>query len=138
MRKEFDSILGERNVVASLNELDRLIEDAKKRRKEAASQNNESEPLPAHTLPARQLYVSHLAPILSKYSANMSERQDLLCSENLELMERIQQQRQNIQKLLDGLENVVEDLKGSLHAMEPEQMDKIREEVRDADEMMRD
>ncbi|EME87515.1 uncharacterized protein MYCFIDRAFT_128903 [Pseudocercospora fijiensis CIRAD86] len=137
MRKEFDSILSERNVISSLNELDRLIEDAK-RRKSSTTTTEKGDPVPAHTLPARQLYISHLAPTLGKLSANVAERQEVLNQENEETMERIQQQRNDIKRLLDGLENVVKDLNGSVDALKPEEMEKLREEARDADEVMRE
>ncbi|KXS96201.1 hypothetical protein AC578_2818 [Pseudocercospora eumusae] len=135
MRKEFDSILTERNVIPSLNELDRLIEDAKRRRHSTAGTET---PVPAHTLPARQLYLSHLAPTLGRFSKDMNARQEMLSRENEEVMERIRQQRHDIQRLLDGLENVVRDLNGSVEAMKPEETEKLREEMREADEGMRE
>ncbi|KXT10912.1 hypothetical protein AC579_3486 [Pseudocercospora musae] len=134
MRKEFDSILSERNVISSLNELDRLIEDAKKRR----SSQSTDPTVPAHTLPARQLYLSHLAPTLGKFARDMSQRQENLSKENEEIMERIVQQRQDIKRLLDGLEGVIRDLNGSVEAMKPEELEKLREEVREVDEGMRE
>ncbi|KAF7186870.1 Kinetochore-associated protein NNF1 [Pseudocercospora fuligena] len=135
MRKEFDSILAERNVISSLNELDRLIEDAKKRK---SNSTGTEPPVPSHTLPARQLYISHLAPTLGKFSADMNSRQESLGRENEQIMERIIQQRKDIKRLLDGLENVVRDLNGSVDAMEPERLEELREEVREVDEGMRE
>lgn len=135
MRKEFDSILEERNVVLSLNELDRLIEDAKRRKPNTSAQ--EGRPVPAHTLPAKQLYISHLAPTLQIYEAQMKAREEGLGEENQALIEKIMQQRKDIQNLVDGLEGVVRDLNGSVAAMKPEEMDALREASRDVDEGMR-
>lgn len=135
MRKEFDSILDERNVVLSLNELDRLIEDAKRRK--ASTSADEGRPVPAHTLPAKQLYISHLAPTLQMYQGQMKAREESLGEENQVLIEKILQQRKDIQSLVDGLEGVVKDLNGSVAAMKPEEMDALREENRDVDEAMR-
>lgn len=61
----------------------------------------------------------------------------MLARENEEIMERVQQQRQDIKRLLDGLENIVKDLNGSVAALQPEQMDGLREEAREADSAMR-
>ncbi|CAK1354532.1 unnamed protein product [Cercospora beticola] len=137
LRKEFGLVLEDRNVVPSLNELDRLIEDARKRKAQATERGESTAPVPAHTLPARQLYISHLAPTLGEWDRNMRERQEMLARENEEIMERVQQQRQDIKRLLDGLENVVNDLNGSVAALQPEQMEGLREEAREADSAMR-
>ncbi|KAI5370708.1 Putative nuclear MIS12/MIND complex subunit PMF1/Nnf1 protein [Septoria linicola] len=137
MRKEFESILAERSVVLSLNELDRLIEDARRRKTQAAENGEESVPVPAHTLPARQLYISHLAPTLGEWDRTMRERQEALGQENEEIMERVQQQRQDIKKLIDGLEGVVKDLNGSVAALQPEQIEGLRAEAREADSSIR-
>ena len=134
MRKEFETILLERNVVMSLNELDRLCEDAKKRK---SSQEGEGVPVPAHTLPARQLYISHLAPTLAEWEREMRERQEGLGRENEEIMERVAEQRRDIQRLIGGLESVVGDLNGSVRALQPEQMEGLREEAREVDGAMR-
>ncbi|KAF2210941.1 hypothetical protein CERZMDRAFT_44535 [Cercospora zeae-maydis SCOH1-5] len=133
MRREFESILADRNVVPSLNELDRLIEDARKRKAQALERGESTAPVPAHTLPARQLYISHLAPTLGEWDRTMRERQEMLGRENEAMMERVQQQRQDIKRLLDGLEDVVKDLNGSVAALQPEQMNGLREEARAAD-----
>lgn len=135
MRKEFDSILEERNVVPSLNELDRLIEEAKRRK--AATPTEQRRPVPAHTLPAKQLYISHLAPTLQMYEEQMKAREESLGEENQVLIEKILQQRSDIQSLVNGLEEVVKNLNGSVAAMRPEEMDSLREENREVDEAMR-
>lgn len=140
MRREFENILLDRNVVPSLNELDRLIEDAKRRKARAekeAGENGGQVPVPPHTLPARQLYVSHLAPSLKQYDTDIKKRQEHLAEENQELIARVMQQRRDIQKLMAGLESVVEDLNGSVKALVPEEMEGLREGNREVDEVMR-
>ena len=135
MRREFENILLDRNVVPSLNELDRLIEDAKRRK----ARGGEGEaPVPPHTLPARTLYVSHLAPSLKTYEVEIKQRQEELAGENQELIARVLQQRRDIQKLMEGLEGVVEDLNGSVQALVPEEMEGLKQENREVDEVMRD
>lgn len=147
LRREFDGLLKERNVVAGLNELDRLIEDARRRKAAAANTSQQdgsgatpaaSPPPPPHTLPARQLYISHLAPSLTTYAAQLTARQDALAQENAALLARVQQQRSEIRALMAGLEGVVADLQGSVAALgEPEQVAALRAQAREADERMR-
>lgn len=133
MRKEFDSILSERNVIPSLNELDRLIEDAKKR-KEKAGVGEVG--IPPHTLPAKQLYISHLAPTLGRYEGDMRSRQEELARENEEVIARVVQQRKDIKALIDGLEGVVRDLNGSVEALQPDEMEGLKEGNREADDLI--
>lgn len=142
MRKEFESILEERNVVASLNELDRLIDDAKARKAKAASEAQHTGhkadiPTPAHTLPARQLYISHLAPTLTEFEKTMRERQHILAEENQGLILKVQQQRKDIKRLMDGLEDVVKDLNASVETLQPEHMARLKEEARAVDSVTR-
>ena len=46
LRTNFDDIVRERNVVGSLNELDRLVDDAKRRKARAAEEGNTASPVP--------------------------------------------------------------------------------------------
>lgn len=91
----------------------------------------------SHTLPPQTLYLSHLAPQLREYSADIKTRQDAVQNENVELLARVQQQRRDISALVAGLENVVADLDASVAALKPEEINELREEVREADEGMR-
>ena len=92
-----------------------------------------------HTLPAQQLYLSHLAPSLSQYSHQLKERQDTLQDENVELLSRVMQQRKEIECLVKGLENVVSDLAAGVASLQSEEagVEGLRDEVREADEDMR-
>jgi kinetochore protein NNF1 len=134
LRREFEVILQDRNVVESLNGLDRLVEEGRRRKRmaeeeaAAGSGNGGNEgagrqgsgikrPIPPHTLPARQLYLSHLAPSLAMYAAQIEERQGVLSKANAGLAERVLQQRREIGALLAGLERVVRDLGGSVDAL---------------------
>lgn len=137
MRKEFDAILDDRHVVNSLNELDGLIDDAKRRK--GKSKDGDDAPLPPHTLPAQQLYLSHLAPSLQQYSRELKERQDGVQAENVEVLERVMQQRRDIESLVTGLEDVVADLDASVASITAEDsgVEGLRDEVREVDEDMR-
>ncbi|OQO08682.1 hypothetical protein B0A48_06552 [Cryoendolithus antarcticus] len=142
MRMNFDQIVEERNVVPSLNELDQLIEDAKRRKQKtveaAAAEGKEVvQPMPPHTLPAQELYLSHLSPSLSQQSEALKQRQVALQGENAKVLQRVLQQRREIEALVQGLENVVQDINGSVTVLKPEEIDSIRHEARTVDEEMR-
>jgi kinetochore protein NNF1 len=151
LRREFEGILFDRNVVPSLNELDRVVEEARRRKAaavaDAAAKGDGGDgvavqkPIPPHTLPARQLYISHLAPSLAMYQAQMNERQESLSKENAELAERILRQRAEIGRLLGGLESVVRDLSGSVTALqegtEEGEIEEVREKAREVERELR-
>lgn len=132
MLQEFDAILSDRNVVTSLNELDALIEDARKRRGQGGAGEGKQ---PSHTLPARTLYLSHLAPTLREFEEGMERRERELGEENRNLMERIEGQRRDIERLVGGLERVVGDLQGSVEVLGTGE--EWRDGNREVDEVMR-
>ncbi|KAK5126624.1 hypothetical protein LTR85_009558 [Meristemomyces frigidus] len=137
LRGNFEEILAERGVVGSLNELDGLVEEARRRKGRAQGEGEGGVPTPPHTLPAQQLYLSHLAPTLSAHSTEMKARQSALQAENADILARVLQQRKEISALVQGLENVVADLDASVAALHPEDLvDVLREEARDVDERM--
>lgn len=90
-----------------------------------------------HTLPAQQLYLSHLAPSLSQQSQSLQLRQDVLQAENAEILQRVLQQRKEIEGIMKGLENVVADLDQSADALKDEEIDELVSEVREVDQDMR-
>ncbi|THX97542.1 MIND kinetochore complex component Nnf1 [Aureobasidium pullulans] len=137
----FDQILRDRQVVASLNDLDRLVEDARKR-KTAAEQAQDGQaaqpPLPyvfdcfvagnntyslhsPHTLPASSLYLSHLGPLLSEKHDSLSSRLQTAQNENADLVDTVLQQRRDIERLVSQLETTIADIdaaNGALHDMD--------------------
>ncbi|RMY42858.1 hypothetical protein D0864_15993 [Hortaea werneckii] len=140
LRSNFEDVLRDRNVVPSLNELDRLVEEAKRRKTRAQEEGVESSPMPnlrPHTLPAAQLYLAHLSPSLAQASQDIQQQQEVTQAENSELLDRVLQQRSEIATLVQGLENVVADLDASVATLKPEELDALREEGRDVDEEMR-
>lgn len=92
-----------------------------------------------HTLPAQQLYLSHLAPSLSQHSQTLQEQQHTLQDENVELLSRVMQQRKEIENMIKGLENVISDVDASVAALQSPDadVDGLRDGNRDADEDMR-
>lgn len=69
-----------------------------------------------HTLGAEELYRAHLAPYLHEAQSSLNAKIEAAQSQNAELVEKIQQQRKEIESLLSGLEAVVADLEGAAGA----------------------
>ncbi|KAK4545446.1 hypothetical protein LTR36_002796 [Oleoguttula mirabilis] len=135
LRRNFDVILAERGVVGALNELDGLVEEARRRkgRSDAMGDGGQGRdggvPIPPHTLPPNQLYLSHLAPALLAHQQDTKTRQTAVQADNAELLTRVLQQRREIAAMVQGLENVVADLDGSVAALGVD-AEGLREEAR--------
>ncbi|TKA66122.1 hypothetical protein B0A49_12515 [Cryomyces minteri] len=139
-RTEFEAILADRSVISSLNALDRLIADAKKRKAHAsaaAGKEGIEEPIPPHTLPPSRLLHAHLSASshqlsggdfasLPQYQSTLHARLSTTQSQNAALMTSVTQQRQQIERLIQGLESVVKDLDGSVEVLGGE---RVGEEV---------
>lgn len=67
----------------------------------------------------------------------MQTRQEDLQAENAEILQRVLQQRKEIEDLMKGLENVVVDLDQSAAALKPEDIEELVNEAREVDEDMR-
>ncbi|KAL8842642.1 MAG: hypothetical protein Q9170_000417 [Blastenia crenularia] len=104
-KKEFEDIMAERDVVAGLNELERLVAEARSRRKRGAEAGE-----PPHTLPPERLYLAHLAPYLLQTETELKGELKRLQFENEELVESIQGQTEETEQLVGGLEAFMADL----------------------------
>ncbi|EEH16166.1 hypothetical protein PABG_06253 [Paracoccidioides brasiliensis Pb03] len=112
-RAEFEDVLREREVVRGLNELDRLVGEARVRR-----ENGEGEAsMPPHTLGANALYQAHLAPYLAEVQSSLNAKLASVQNENIRLSEKVGAQRREIEQLLSGLEAVISDVEGAADAM---------------------
>jgi kinetochore protein NNF1 len=60
-----------------------------------------------------------------------------LQAENAEILQRVLQQRKEIESIMKGLENVVVDLDQSAAALKPEDIDELMDEAREVDEDLR-
>ena len=109
-RNEFASILDERDVVRSLNELDNLIQDARRRRVAAGDDGATEAPVPPHTLSAEVQLQAHLAPWLEKQRGSLNARLQTLQGKNAELWTQVERQREEIRALVEVMEAVVRDL----------------------------
>ncbi|KAL4788439.1 Nnf1-domain-containing protein [Aspergillus varians] len=123
-KAEFEDILIERDAVAQLNELDRLVGEARVRREGA--ENDDAGPdggegekggnVPPHTLPPDELFQAHLTPQLEKMRGVLDAKIQATEAQNVELAQRVQAQRAEIERLLAGLETVVADVEGAAAA----------------------
>lgn len=119
----------------SLNDLHRLIEDAKTR-KEAAEAEAQAkgtpvdEPVAPHTLGPDALLSSHLGPFYSVQNDIISAQLADVQRSNETFMEEITQQRTELQHLVDGLGGIVGDLEKSAGLMRRDEVQGLIGEVR--------
>ncbi|KAF3395716.1 hypothetical protein F1880_007317 [Penicillium rolfsii] len=85
-KAEFEEIIEERDAVRHLNDLDRLVNEAK------------------------ELYRAHLTPYLQEAQATLNSKLEETHAQNAELAQTVQAQRREIEKLLAHLESVVDDI----------------------------
>jgi len=119
--------MDERDVIASLNELDDLIADARRRKERASTTSEPSEttstttparaqgapPTPPHLLPPASLLAAHLGPFLVEQTSAITNSLTAVQADNANVADAITSQRAEIEGLLRGLEGVVRDLEGA-------------------------
>ncbi|KAI4858677.1 Nnf1-domain-containing protein [Hypoxylon rubiginosum] len=127
-KKEFDSVLQSRNVVAKLNELESLVSEAEHRRDEAGVVGAEA-PIPPHMLPADQILAAHLAPHLAQQQSQLNAKLQTVQAHNAKLFDDIQKQRAEMQSLMGLLHKVFEDIDGANGQMD-DVVDDLAEETR--------
>lgn len=69
-----------------------------------------------HTLPPDELFRAHLTPHLEKTKGGLDGKVQATEAQNVELAQKIQAQRAEIERLLAGLETVVADVEGAATA----------------------
>lgn len=77
-----------------------------------------------HTLPPTRLYLAHLAPYLAETEIELQAELKQIEAENENLAQGLQGQRDEVERLVAGLETVVRDLEAA-----NEVMDGVVEEV---------
>ncbi|OTA98853.1 hypothetical protein M426DRAFT_325645 [Hypoxylon sp. CI-4A] len=110
-KKEFDSVLQARNVVAKLNELEALVGEAEHRRDDAGV--GAEAPVPPHMLPPDQILAAHLAPHLKQQQSQLNAKLQTVQAHNAKLFSDIQAQRAEMQSLMGLLQKVFEDIDGA-------------------------
>ncbi|PYH98372.1 MIND kinetochore complex component Nnf1 [Aspergillus ellipticus CBS 707.79] len=111
-KAEFEDILTERDAVTQLNELDRLVGEARYRKDHGEGE----ESVGPHMLSPEELYRAHLLPHLMETQAKLDARIGSVQVENEELAGKVQEQRAEMERLLSGLEAVVADVEGAAAA----------------------
>lgn len=69
-----------------------------------------------HTLGAEELYKAHLTPYLQEAQVTLNGKLEETHAQNAELVQTVQAQRREIEKLLAHLESVVTDIEGAATA----------------------
>ena len=129
-KAEFQTLMEEQNVVPSLNELDNLIADAKKRMERTGQEEGQKEPpTPPHLLPPDALLAAHMKPFLAGQTESLGAQLESAQSGNRELAAEIAEQRQTIELLVGGLENVVKDLEAAAEVMQGQEMSGIEADL---------
>ncbi|KAG9257269.1 Nnf1-domain-containing protein [Emericellopsis atlantica] len=124
-RKEFDSIMENRNVVARLNELETLVGDATERK----NQGEEAGVQP-HLLPPERILQAHLTPALQAHQSQLNARLQTTQSQNAQLHAEVLDQHAEIEDLLTKLEAVTGDVKGANAAL-AEVVEALSQEARE-------
>ncbi|KAK8212577.1 Nnf1-domain-containing protein [Phyllosticta capitalensis] len=132
----FDQILASRNVVYSLNSLDALVDDAKKRKQRAEADANGAPvepPTPPHTLPAEVLILANLQSFLAAQTTSLESQISTMQKENQTLLSEVLAQRAELEALTSGLERVVADLQGTNEMLSAEEVQNLTAEVLEID-----
>ena len=70
-----------------------------------------------HTLPPQSLYLAHLAPYLASTQSQLETKLQSIQIENEQLAKGVERQRDEVERLVSGLEAVIADLEGANSAM---------------------
>ncbi|KAF9734987.1 hypothetical protein PMIN06_009334 [Paraphaeosphaeria minitans] len=133
----FDEIMLKRNVVQLLNSLDQCIEDARLRKKRAEANGGPVEPrVPPHTLPPAEIHLAHLMPFLEAQATEMNTRLADTQQANTQLLTTVTAQRAEMEALVHGLENVIQDLETSAQMMGQEEVQGLSKEMRELEKEM--
>ncbi|KAH8593736.1 Nnf1-domain-containing protein [Bisporella sp. PMI_857] len=131
---EFQTILAERSVVASLNTLESLIASAKTRK--ARASDKDSPPIPPHTLPVETIIRAHTDPLRAQQQGQLNAKLQTVQSQNAALAGKLADQQREIEGLLGGLEKVVRDLENAGGLLQQEGA-VLSEDARVAEEALR-
>ncbi|KAL2164222.1 hypothetical protein VTH06DRAFT_3438 [Thermothelomyces fergusii] len=109
--KEFETIMANRQVVERLNELEALVSDAARRRREAEDPNKP--PVAPHTLPAETVLSAHLRPHLASQRARIGAALRDTQAANARLWDEVRAQRAEMEALVAAVEKALRDLDGA-------------------------
>lgn len=86
-----------------------------------------------HTLPPHSLYLAHLAPYLASTQSQLEIKLRSVQVENEQLAKGVERQRDEVERLVSGLEAVIADLEGANIAMSDVEGSEIRKEAMELD-----
>lgn len=98
---------------------------------------NLTPPSSPHTLPAPSILAAHLTPLYTTQQSQLNAKLQTTQSQNASLADEIQKQREEIEKLVRGVEIVVEDLDRANEVMDRE-VDGLGKEALEAENALRD
>lgn len=127
--KEFEDILRERGVVKGLNEWDAAIEKARRNKDRGVEGEGKSKGF--HELDGEELYKAWLSPGLVEAEKTLSGRLRESQESNQKAMQDIVKQREEIERLVAGLEGMVGDVEASVKAMQEGDIDGMCKEIWD-------
>ncbi|CUS07041.1 unnamed protein product [Tuber aestivum] len=134
-KREYETILKERNVVAGLNALDELTREAEERKAKAAPGEVAVSYLPPScsafpsTLPPVTILTAQLTPLLLAAQKEVAGKIEVVQGSNTELMGKIEAQRREIEELVKMLEGRLGMLDGAVEVVVAGRKEVAGEEV---------
>lgn len=127
-RTDYERLMEQRDVVARLNELDTLIDEARTRKAQVGEAGTE-QGLSAHTMTPEKLMGAHLAPFLQEQENLLREQLQVTQDDNRRLADDIHVQRREIERLMGDLEKVVLNVEGAQSVFERDNIRMVEEEL---------
>ena len=107
-QSEFEKIIAERDATKRLNELDQLINDARRRKEEGQSPNDSTTDLSPSSL-----LRAHMVPVKRQELASLNNAINTLQRQNAEGLTTIDEQRQRIEQQSKTLRSALQTLESS-------------------------
>jgi kinetochore protein NNF1 len=90
-----------------------------------------------HTLTPSEIHLAHLMPFLEQQATEMNTKLVETQQSNTELLSTVTTQRAEIEALVRGLENVIQDLEVSAQMMAQDDVQGLSKEIRDLEVEMK-
>lgn len=126
---EFAQICASRNVITSLNELEELLKEAKRRKAKAI--DAEGPGIVGHEVEPQVLVDAHLAGLFGSAQGTLNAKLQNIQGENRRLAKEIEEQRREIEMLMGGLTDHVGDLRTAVEVL-GEEDEEFRGLIRDS------
>lgn len=90
-----------------------------------------------HTLTPSEIHLAHLMPFLEQQATEMNTKLSATQQSNTELLSAVTAQRAEIESLVRGLENVIQDLEVSAQMMAQDEVQVLSKDIRDLEAEMK-